>query len=150
MKKQPKFSDPNPDIKFKRTTSNPTEAEAILVDKFDPLSPNRVENVAGVVIRAAVDIARYRRSAESNPEHYERLERTAQHFASVRVAHSCVEQPGFLEQITAVLGEVNWDTAIDVPRPQVSITIPYAGTEAGPVTVAFINQPTVNRAALPA
>jgi hypothetical protein len=151
MKKTIRFSDPNPDAAVEKRTSNPTSEEATLLEKFDPLSADTAENIAGAIVRAAVDIARYRRSKEHDPEHYARLERAAAHLASVRVAHaSCTEQPGIIEGITAALNTTDWGSAPEVPRPQVLVTVPYSGTELGPATIAFINQPDHDRASQPA
>lgn len=73
--KEYKFVNPDPNFKAPNTTSSATFYEALLSEIYDPIDPDEGKNTAGLMIRAAVDRARYERSANANPKERARYER---------------------------------------------------------------------------
>lgn len=150
MASRHQFTDPTPLERFEKRTSECTDTEVALVEKFDALSLDKAENITGTLLRAAVDIARYRRSLKFNPEHYTRLILVTEKFAQIRVLRSCIEDPQLSTDINDTLEKIDWSSVTEVPRPRILTTLPYAGTEDGPVTLMFIDQPQAFHTDLPA
>lgn len=147
MKRRTVFPDPDQGYKYVPKTSPPTSEEGVVCEKFDPLSPDRIENTVGVIIRCAVDIARYQRSLEVNPAHYRRLIRVTEYFANARLA-STLSGGAAVDVITRVIEAVSWpEDGASVRARIVLPSTPYSGDEAP--LVAFGNTPNANRLSLP-
>lgn len=124
------------------TTSAPTATEATLNEMFEPLSSDQTERLAGVVIRACVNMARYRRSTG---EQYPRLIRAAQTYAVVTVTEAWREDPAIAKGLSVLLEKV---TSEEFPVAQIVSNVSFDGTE-GP-RLAFDKSTDPNSTSLPA
>lgn len=136
MSKPRIISDPNPQETYTIITSKPTGSEGDLIETFDPISPDVVENVTGFIVRNAVDIARYKASANEHPEkteHYARLTRCAIFAAKMRVATAYTENDGkqTIDGITTAINTIDWATVPRVVKPVIMLT------DTAGATVAF-------------
>ena len=154
MAKPKTHSDPSPSEKFVPITSAPTEAEQFIAKKYEPTGGDVVTSITSFIIRAAVDMARYKRSLINHPEkseHYERLIRTAAFAAQTRVVNTCQEMGiHTIDSVATELAGINWEFAPDVPVPEVrTVSDPYDVTVV-PRELHFSRQVNVDRKALPA
>lgn len=150
------MQDPYPEQRYKPVTSMASGAEKALIRKLDPLSPDPIESIAGLIIRSAVSIGRYQRSIINHPErtdHYQRLIRCTTTQACVRVCSTAERYDGsaltYIAAIQDLLDTVIWDNARSTPIPRVAATVPDSGTEQ-PFTVSFIARPHYLRSTQPA
>lgn len=144
FRKRTTFPEPYPSVAFEPQTSPPTEAEIQILEKYDEVSSDPVENIAGLLIRTAVNIARYQRSMEADPERYTRLSHSAKFMAQTRLVMAVTAEEGKIVPVKAIeqaVEAISWKDIPTVPRPTVISTLPYAGTEP-PATVIFQPQPT--------
>ncbi len=113
---------------MKERTKRPSLQEGMLAEKFDPLSGSVVEQYAGVIVRSAVDIARYARTIaehDHTKEHYERLIRATEHFARIRFVRFAEHSPEQAAQVRDAIEEIEWPTV----QPVISFPLSYDGSE---------------------
>lgn len=151
-----KFQDPTPEQTKGFITFKPSDAETALIEKYDPLSPDLVKNIAGLIVRSAVDISRYERSAVSHPEkakHYKRLIDCAVIQVSRRLCYMAAEKAenstAFIAELETELEKLPWSSARATHKPRISVAVPADGTE-WPYGVQFIAAPSYQRSQLPA
>lgn len=149
------FPDPNQKFRHETITSPFTQMEALVIDTYDPTSPNRINNTAGFLVRTAIDLARYRRSAETHPdrrEHYARMTRTAIYAANSRVQPWNFPQSTDLSYVDAIqhdISQLPWEKVPETFVPTVARTAPYSGSEQ-PVWVQFKPQTSSGWSEMPA
>lgn len=146
------FPEPYPPMSLERQTSPLTEAEGQISEKYDPVSSDPVENIAGLLVRTAVDIARYQRSREADPEHYDRLTQSAAFMAQSRLVMAVTAESDKAvspEAVREAVDLIAWSETPSVARPAINTTVPYDGSEP-PVTLTFQPQAIIHRQALPA
>lgn len=123
MTKPKTFPDPSPEKKITRITSEPTEGEIFLAEKYEPLGCDIVTTMAGFLIRSSVDIARYRRSLVAHPEkveHYERLIRCTDTAARIRLKEICREFGApIIDAVATELSGIDWEVAPELPVPEI-------------------------------
>lgn len=144
-----KYQDPNPSQKFTPITERMTESEEFLVEKFEPLASDSVEQITGFIVRSTVDIARYKRSISRHPDketHYRKLVKATQIQTNVRFNHFAQDNPDSVEDAIGTLASLDWSTI----NPRITSTVvPYSGTEPK-YNVEFTPTPAINQHDLPA
>lgn len=121
-----------PEVTAMKTAAPTTYEQHILLEKYDPISDDPVEKIAGLVLRSAVDIARYERSKPAHPQYYEKLIEATRFMAQCRLAMATepgVEESVSITDVRAAVNAVNWDDTPTTPRPVITHTLPYDGTE---------------------
>jgi len=149
------------DVVENRNVPPISDDERYLAEIYDPVTPDIYENTAGFIVRAAVDISRYRRgkqnpSADAN--HLSKLEKATVTQVTARLAAQAVRademeigggSSSFIDEVRKLTSELPWERTPGVLIPRISRTLPEVGTEH-PFQVSFISQPDQQRAALPA
>lgn len=116
-------------------TSSETDAERKINEQFEfnTLRGKPALMLAGFIMRGAIDVARYNRSIEANPErsaHYERLIRCATRFMNGRVTEYYGSHGSeIVDQAEIIIRDIDWqfcDLEPTITRPG---AVPYDGTE---------------------
>jgi hypothetical protein len=130
-------------IKQEPKTSPPTATESALSQLFDPLTDDRANQIAGMIVRSCIIVARCERS---EGEHHTRIKRAAETFATMTVADTWTTGPeDVIPKVAAILKEV---TSEEFPVAQFCTSVSFDGTE-GPRLV-FRQAVDSDRASLPA
>lgn len=114
-----------------------TDYEIAIVEKYDPLSEDNSEKVAGHIVRSAVNIARFRRSVGHDRAHRQRLIESAVTSAVSRFAMAAVTgevAPASADDIRERIDAIDWDGAKGVPRPIVAEAVQPNGSIAPVLT----------------